>query len=80
MQGVNDYLKSFKDDEKVAYQGLSAKVSKSLLPPVEKIIEESLKVRLNEEYLDNLKAKYKEIHAPQKEEKKNKARRLEKVK
>jgi hypothetical protein len=78
--GINDYLKSFKDDEKVAYQGLSASISKSLLPPIEKIIEESLQVKLNEEYLDKLKTDYKRIHAPQKEEKKNKARMLEKVK
>jgi hypothetical protein len=44
------------------------------------IIEESLKVKLNDQYLDQLKVDYKRIHAPFKEEKKNKARSLEKVK
>lgn len=50
LSGINDYLKSFKDDEKVAYQGSSsvAALSSSHLPPYEKIIEESLKVKLPE--------------------------------
>jgi ABC-type uncharacterized transport system substrate-binding protein len=39
LSGINDYLKSFKDDEKVAYQGVSAaSLGKSLLPPHELII------------------------------------------
>jgi hypothetical protein len=54
LSGINDYLKSFKDDEKVAYQGLSANsaIGRQLLPPIETIIEESLKVKLNDEFLD----------------------------
>jgi len=38
----------------------------SLLPPYEKIIEESLKVKLNEEFLEQLKVDYKRINAPAK--------------
>jgi len=68
LSGINDYLKAFKDE------------GETLLPPFEKIIEESLKVKLNEERLEQLRAEYKRLHAPKKEEKKNKARKLEKVK
>lgn len=80
LSGINDYLKSFKDDEKLAYQVGAAFSSKSMLPPYERIIEESLKVKLNEVFLDQLRADFIQIHAPKKEEKKNKARKLEKVK
>ena len=55
-------------------------MAKSLLPPYEQIIDESLKVKLNEERLEELRAEYKRLHAPKKEAKKNKARMLEKVK
>lgn len=37
-------------------------------------------MRLNEDRLDTLKAEYTRLHAPKKEEKKDKARKLEKVK
>ena len=47
-------------------------VSKSLLPPIEKIIEESLKIKLKESLLDKLRDQYKETNAPMKEEKKMK--------
>jgi hypothetical protein len=44
---VNDYFKSFKDDE----TGKSSK----LLPPFEVIISESYKVKIDDEWLDDLK-------------------------
>jgi predicted transcriptional regulator len=47
-------------------------VSKSLLPPIETIIEESLKIKLKESLLDKLRDQYKETNAPMKEEKKMK--------
>jgi hypothetical protein len=52
LSGINDYFKSFKDDE-------SAVVKNKLLPPIEVIIEESLKIKLNHERLDVLKQEYK---------------------
>lgn len=50
LSGINDYLKSFKEDEKIAYQsgGSLAAIGSSRLPPYEKIIAESLKVKLDE--------------------------------
>ena len=59
LSGINDYFKSFKDDE--------ASMKSKLLPPTEKIIEESFKVKLNEERLDFLKREYKRINSPKKE-------------
>ena len=47
-------------------------MSKSLLPPIETIIEESLKIKLKESLLDKLRDQYKETNAPMKEEKKMK--------
>lgn len=54
--GINDYFKSFKDDEKGGIlKGSAAFSSKNnLLPPVEVIIKESLKVKLNKDSLDEL--------------------------
>jgi hypothetical protein len=51
-----------------------------LLPPVETIIKESIKVKLNEESLDRLKQDYKRLHAPKKEDKRNKMKKLGNVK
>ena len=78
LSGINDYLKSFKEDEKAAFQGASSGggVGKSKLPPIETIIEESFKVKLNEDNLDKLKKEYKRLHAPRKEDKKNKIKKL----
>jgi hypothetical protein len=49
------------------------------LPPIEIIIEESLKVKLNNERLDQLKQEYKRINAPQKQLKQRKVKKLSKV-
>ena len=46
IQGVNDYFKSFKDDENS---------SNKLLPPIEVIIDESYKVKIDNDWLDELK-------------------------
>lgn len=52
IQGVNDYFKSFKDDDQL---------NGKLLPPTEQIISESFKVKLNEDWIDELKAQYKAL-------------------
>jgi len=57
LSGVNDYFKSFKDDE----FGKSKN-----LPPIETIISESLKIKISEEWLDELKLKYKKLQSPKK--------------
>ena len=85
LQGINDYFKSFKDEEKSSFQGGSSgggdSGNKSLLPPIETIISESLTVVLNEQSLDELKQKFKELHAPmKKEKKKNKIKKLASLK
>lgn len=68
---VNDYFKSFKDDD-------SGKSSK-LLPSFETIISESYKVKINEEWLDELKVQYKMLQSPKKEKKERKIVGLAKI-
>jgi len=45
IQGVNEYFKSFKDEEN----------NNKLLPPIETIIDESYKVKIDNDWLDELK-------------------------
>ena len=61
ISGVNEYFKGFKDDE--------SNGAGENLPPVETIIAESLKVKINEEWLDALKSQYKQLQSPKKEPK-----------
>lgn len=51
-----------------------------ILPPFEVIISESLKVKLNDERLDNLKKEYKELYSPKKEAKQKEKKKLASVK
>lgn len=39
------------------------------LPPFETIISESLKIKINDEWLDALKSQYKQLQSPKKEPK-----------
>jgi hypothetical protein len=55
ISGINDYFKAFKDDE----SGTS-----KILAPIETIIQEALKVRINDEWLDELKVQYKQLQSP----------------
>jgi hypothetical protein len=57
ISGVNEFFKSFKNE----VTGESKN-----LPPIEDIINESLRVRINNEWLDELKAKYKQLQSPKK--------------
>ena len=77
LSGINDYLKSFKEDEKVTGANSG---TRSLLPPIESIIRESLLIKLDEERLNKLSMEYERLNAPKKEEKKSKVRQLAKVK
>lgn len=70
ISGVNDYFKSFKDDESGGFT--------KLLPPIETIIHESLKVRINDDRLDELRLRYKQTLAPKPFE--NKTKKLSKIK
>jgi hypothetical protein len=83
LSGINDYFKSFKDDDNhqtASPQAGAPFAHKSLLPPIETIISESLKIKLNEEFLDQKRAEYKQLHAMTKQSKKNKVKKLSKVK
>lgn len=57
ISGVNDFFKSFKDE---------ATGQAKNLPKIESIIKESLKVKISNEWLDELKAKYKNLQSPKK--------------
>lgn len=60
ISGVNEYFKAFKDqDDSVGGN----------LPPFETIISESLKIKINDEWLDALKSQYKQLQSPKKEPK-----------
>lgn len=59
MGGINDYFKSFKGED--------ATVS-ALLPSYETIISESLKVRISEERLEQLRKQYKSENLGRKKE------------
>lgn len=50
MGGINDYFKAFKGEESTV---------SALLPSFETIIAESLKIKISEERLHQLKTKYK---------------------
>lgn len=55
--GINEFFKAFKDEV--------GGTSKNL-PEFEKIIKESLKIKINNELLDELKMKFKHLHSPKK--------------
>lgn len=59
ISGVNEFFKTFKDEE-------GSGGSSKNLPEFEKIIKESLKVKISEEWLDEMKIKYKNLHSPKK--------------
>jgi hypothetical protein len=55
MQGINDYFKDFKsDDNGKNSEGTSLSYGKNL-PSIETIISESLKIKISEEYMSELK-------------------------
>lgn len=77
MSGINEYFQSFKYESQsniLKTGGASAALKQhdtlKLLPPIEVIISESNKVKINEEYLDALKAKFKEEQSPKRSDKK----------
>jgi hypothetical protein len=65
MSGINDYFKSFKNEENGG--------SSALLPPIETIIDESFKIKIPDETIDLLSVNYKENHKPNKKKKGDKA-------
>jgi hypothetical protein len=59
ISGINEYFKAFKDDENPAGSGGANYQPHKLLPDHETIIKESLKIKISDELLDELKDNYK---------------------
>jgi hypothetical protein len=77
MSGINEYFQSFKYESQSnnlktgsASAPLKQNDNMKLLPPIEVIISESNKVKINEAILDALKDKFKEEQSPKRTEKK----------
>jgi hypothetical protein len=56
LQGVNDYFKAFRDDDWDIYS--------PLLPPIETIIKESYKIKINDSKLNEIRRNFKESQVP----------------
>lgn len=57
MQGINEYFKDFKITESLNSDTPSSR--QSTLPPVETVIQESFKVKINREWMEELKIEFK---------------------
>ena len=71
LMGINDYFRTMRPDE------FGHKTS---IPPTEEIIAESFKIKINDIYLRELKAKSKEIYKMNNEQKKIKRKEKQKKK
>lgn len=81
MGGVNDFFKEFKNESYLKTPNVydSNHKKPSTLPSIELIIAESLKVKINGEWMNQLKEDYKKTQRTQKEKQK-KTVKLAKVK
>lgn len=57
MQGINEYFKDFKIAESLSDD--SPPMRESTLPPIDAIIAESFKVKINREWMEELKEEFK---------------------
>lgn len=83
MQGVNEYFKDFKTkEEKHGETTKSSTESRHLstLPPIDQIIAESHKVKINKEWMDDLKQEFKRTQKTKKQNQKQRVIKLAKIK